>query len=78
MLTKNIQRLRSRTILGSFRAASFHSSKPLNEVVSTTKLIPLIILYFQLTVRDCLRQAMVDEMRRDKNVFLMGEEVGQY
>merc|ERR1711957_1080928 len=31
-----------------------------------------------MTVRDCLRVAMVDEMRRDPNVFLMGEEVGQY
>jgi pyruvate dehydrogenase E1 component beta subunit len=33
---------------------------------------------FQLTVRDCLRIAMSDEMRRDENVFLIGEEVGQY
>ena len=31
-----------------------------------------------MTVRDCLRVAMVDEMRRDDKVFLMGEEVGQY
>jgi pyruvate dehydrogenase E1 component beta subunit len=31
-----------------------------------------------MTVRDSIRKAMVDEMRRDKDVFLMGEEVGQY
>ena len=31
-----------------------------------------------MTVREALRQAMSDEMRRDKSVFLMGEEVGQY
>lgn len=31
-----------------------------------------------MTVRDTLRVAMSDEMRRDDNVFLMGEEVGQY
>ena len=31
-----------------------------------------------MTVRDCLRVAMVDEMRRDDKVFLMGEEVGVY
>jgi len=31
-----------------------------------------------MTVRDSLRVAMSDEMRRDKNVFLMGEEVGEY
>ena len=31
-----------------------------------------------MTVRDALRDAMAEEMRRDKNVFLMGEEVAQY
>jgi len=30
------------------------------------------------TVRDALRDAMAEEMRGDENVFLMGEEVGQY
>jgi len=28
--------------------------------------------------REALRQAMTEEMERDENVFLMGEEVGQY
>lgn len=31
-----------------------------------------------LTVREALRDAMAEEMRRDKNVFVMGEEVAQY
>ena len=31
-----------------------------------------------MTVRDALRDAMAEEMRRDANVFLMGEEVAQY
>jgi len=31
-----------------------------------------------LTVREALRDAMAEEMRRDENVFLMGEEVGEY
>ncbi|MBI3674646.1 MAG: pyruvate dehydrogenase complex E1 component subunit beta, partial [Rhizobiales bacterium] len=31
-----------------------------------------------MTVREAIREAMVEEMRRDKDVFLMGEEVGQY
>jgi len=31
-----------------------------------------------MTVREALRSAMTEEMRRDKDVFLMGEEVGQY
>lgn len=31
-----------------------------------------------LTLRDALNEAMIEEMRRDENVFLMGEEVAQY
>ena len=31
-----------------------------------------------MTVREALRDAMAEEMRRDDNVFLMGEEVAQY
>lgn len=31
-----------------------------------------------LTVRDALRDAMAEEMRRDPGVFLMGEEVAEY
>ncbi len=31
-----------------------------------------------MTVREALRAAMSEEMRRDPDVFLMGEEVGQY
>jgi pyruvate dehydrogenase E1 component beta subunit len=32
----------------------------------------------RVTVRDALRDALAEEMRRDSRVFLMGEEVGQY
>jgi pyruvate dehydrogenase E1 component beta subunit len=32
----------------------------------------------KMTVREALRDAMAEEMRRDPNVFLMGEEVAQY
>jgi len=31
-----------------------------------------------LTVRECLRDAMAEEMRRDADVFVMGEEVAEY
>ena len=31
-----------------------------------------------ITVREALREAMAEEMRRDPTVFLMGEEVAQY
>ena len=32
----------------------------------------------EVTVREALRDAMAEEMRRDETVFLMGEEVAQY
>ena len=32
----------------------------------------------RVTVRDALRDAMAEEMRRDPDIFLMGEEVAQY
>src|SRR3954451_14187659 len=32
----------------------------------------------EIQFREALRQAMTEEMDRDENVFLMGEEVGQY
>ena len=41
------------------------------EVPAGTKMV-------KTTVRDALRDAMAEEMRRDENVFLMGEEVAQY
>jgi len=31
-----------------------------------------------MTIRDALRDAMAEEMRRDTDVFLMGEEVAEY
>ena len=31
-----------------------------------------------LTLRDALNEAMSEEMRRDENVFLLGEEVAEY
>ena len=32
----------------------------------------------EITVREALRDAMAEEMRRDKDVYLMGEEVAEY
>ncbi len=40
--------------------------------------IPLGTEMITMTVREALRSAMSEEMRLDKDVFLMGEEVGQY
>ncbi|MDZ4760554.1 MAG: pyruvate dehydrogenase complex E1 component subunit beta [Alphaproteobacteria bacterium] len=40
--------------------------------------LPADVTYTKTTVRDALRDAIAEEMRRDETVFLMGEEVGQY
>jgi pyruvate dehydrogenase E1 component beta subunit len=41
------------------------------DVPAGTELVPM-------TVREALREAIAEEMRRDPSVFLIGEEVGQY
>ncbi len=40
--------------------------------------IPAGTQMMKITVRDALRDAMAEEMRRDDRVFVMGEEVAQY
>jgi pyruvate dehydrogenase E1 component beta subunit len=40
--------------------------------------IPAGVEMVSTTVRDALRDAMAEEMRRDDNVFVMGEEVAEY
>ncbi|HEY7798321.1 MAG TPA: pyruvate dehydrogenase complex E1 component subunit beta, partial [Hyphomonadaceae bacterium] len=40
--------------------------------------LPEGVTYTRTSVRDALRDAIAEEMRRDETVFLMGEEVGQY
>ncbi|MCB9961418.1 MAG: pyruvate dehydrogenase complex E1 component subunit beta [Hyphomonas sp.] len=50
---------------------------PRAEVLSDPS-IPEGTTYTETTVRDALRDAMAEEMRRDDRVFLMGEEVAQY
>jgi pyruvate dehydrogenase E1 component beta subunit len=40
--------------------------------------LPEGVEFIATTVRDALRDAMAEEMRRDETVFLMGEEVAQY
>ena len=32
----------------------------------------------EIQFREALREAMIEEMRRDKSIFLMGEEVAEY
>jgi len=40
--------------------------------------IPTGTQMLKITVRDALRDAMAEEMRRDESVFVMGEEVAEY
>ena len=40
--------------------------------------VPAVTEFVNQTVRDALRDAMAEEMRRDALVFLMGEEVAEY
>ena len=40
--------------------------------------LPQGVKLVKTTIRDALRDAMAEEMRRDETVFLMGEEVAQY
>ena len=45
--------------------------QPMEQVPGGTRMV-------SMTVREALREAMAEEMRRDPNVFLMGEEVAEY
>jgi len=49
-----------------------------DEVALADPEIPAGTEMVSMTVREAIRSAMSEEMRLDKDVFLMGEEVGQY
>jgi pyruvate dehydrogenase E1 component beta subunit len=52
-------------------------AKPI-ETIAADPDIPAGTAMTEVTVREALRDAMAEEMRRDESVFLMGEEVAQY
>jgi pyruvate dehydrogenase E1 component beta subunit len=54
------------------------AEKPASKPAPADPEIPAGTKMVKITVRDALRDAMAEEMRRDENVFLMGEEVAQY
>src|SRR5207248_9468791 len=60
------------------REASPAPTPPGNGAAAISQEIPEGTEFVTMTVRDALRDAMVEEMRRDDTVFLMGEEVAQY
>ncbi|MEM7731116.1 MAG: pyruvate dehydrogenase complex E1 component subunit beta [Pseudomonadota bacterium] len=51
---------------------------PVGKPVASDPDIPTNIKMVETTVRDALRDAMAEEMRRDETVFVMGEEVAEY
>ncbi len=51
---------------------------PIGKAVANDPDIPTNIKMISTTVRDALRDAMAEEMRRDETVFVMGEEVAEY
>ena len=55
-------------------------SAPLSEtgVEQSDPEVPDGVQMVETTIRDALRDAMAEEMRRDEDVFLMGEEVAEY
>jgi len=62
MLVRQVSRVR---VLNATRVRTFQTSSPLRAPIN-------------ITVRDALNMAMREELAREPNTFLMGEEVGRY
>jgi len=60
------------------QAAPAVAAAPAVPAVDTTPDWPADVEVKSTTVREALRDAMAEEMRRDEDVFLMGEEVAEY
>jgi pyruvate dehydrogenase E1 component beta subunit len=54
------------------------AAKPVVSVAKQDPAIPAGTAMANITLREALRDAMAEEMRRDANVFVMGEEVAEY
>ena len=59
-------------------AATPKAEKPAPVVAAADPAIPAGTALVSTTVREALRDAMAEEMRRDPRVFVMGEEVAEY
>jgi len=55
-----------------------HSVPTMQTMVADDPELPDGVDMVPTTIRDALRDAMAEEMRRDEDVFLMGEEVAEY
>ncbi|MGN6461095.1 MAG: pyruvate dehydrogenase complex E1 component subunit beta [Pseudolabrys sp.] len=58
--------------------ASVSASAPLQPKVAPDPDVPAGTEMVTMTMREALRDAMAEEMRRDDTVFVMGEEVAEY
>ena len=58
-------------------AATAHAAPP-STVTAADPELPSDVTMTPTTIRDALRDAMAEEMRRDPDVLLMGEEVAEY
>ena len=54
------------------------AATPVAVVIPAEDDLPAGTTFKSMTVREALREAMSEEMRVNENVFLMGEEVGEY
>jgi pyruvate dehydrogenase E1 component beta subunit len=63
---------------GEAEKAAAPAAAPVPTVELKDPEIPADAKLVKTTIRDALRDAMAEEMRRDPAVFLMGEEVAQY
>jgi len=59
-------------------AGADHVAPPPVEQIASDPELPEGVAMVETTIRDALRDAMAEEMRRDEDVFLMGEEVAEY
>ena len=58
--------------------AATEVARPVAAARAADPAVPAATNMKQVTVREALRDAMAEEMRRDSRVFVMGEEVAQY
>ena len=60
------------------QAAKAEKPAPARAAATADPAIPAGTSFTSTTVREALRDAMAEEMRRDRRVFVMGEEVAEY
>ena len=65
------------TTAAAVSAPAVHTAPPAPQAASASD-VPPGTQFMTMTVREALRDAMAEEMRRDPDVFIIGEEVAEY